>query len=759
MTTRGGAQVSMNSDSESREVSVEGTIERFTFRNPDSGWAVLRLAEEATGKMVTAVGPMAQLKEGQRLRIRGEVDTHPKFGEQVKVDTFEAVAPSSIAGIEAYLASGLVKGIGPATATKIVEVFGDRTLEVIEEDPEQLRDVKGLGPRKIQELTEAVKAQKDLQNVLVFLRAHGLGAGLAARVVKRYGANASALIEANPYRLADDVIGVGFRIADRLAGQMGIEPGADDRLDAAMEYILGQAAREGHCYLPEAVLTQRTAELISADQEVLAARLPEFAKSGRVARQLPPGPVLLHDDPSPVVYPAALVEAEDGTARALDGLVKSEAPPLPVQPDSAVKWFTQISGMELAEQQLDAIVRALRERVSVITGGPGVGKTTIVRALVQILGQKDLKLSLAAPTGRAAKRLEESTGHHASTLHRLLEFTPGAGRFARDPDNPLEGDMLVVDEASMLDIQLAYSLLRAVPPTMTLVLVGDQNQLPSVGPGNVLADILASGRVTSTALTRIFRQQNDSDIVRVAHGMLTGEVPSSGADDGDFFFVEANDTRRARALLRELIGSRIPKRFGLDPLRDVQVLCPMYRGEVGADALNRDLQDLLNPGQVEVERSGKRYRVGDKVMQIRNDYDREVWNGDVGQLTHIDTNAAKIFVRFPEREHEYGFEELGDLIPAYAISVHRSQGSEYAAVVMPVTTDHFLMLRRSLLYTAITRGKRLVVLVGSRRALEMATRNNDDGQRWSGLCERLRDLVRHDGVRPMGDQGSRDGPV
>ena len=319
--------------------------------------------------------------------------------------------------------------------------------------------------------------------------------------------------------------------------------------------------------------------------------------------------------------------------------------------------------------------------------------------------------------------------------------------------------MLVVDEASMLDIQLAYSLLRAVPPTMTLVLVGDQNQLPSVGPGNVLADILASGRVTSTALTRIFRQQNDSDIVRVAHGMLTGEVPSSGADDGDFFFVEANDTRRARALLRELIGSRIPKRFGLDPLRDVQVLCPMYRGEVGADALNRDLQDLLNPGQVEVERSGKRYRVGDKVMQIRNDYDREVWNGDVGQLTHIDTNAAKIFVRFPEREHEYGFEELGDLIPAYAISVHRSQGSEYAAVVMPVTTDHFLMLRRSLLYTAITRGKRLVVLVGSRRALEMATRNNDDGQRWSGLCERLRDLVRHDGVRPMGDQGSQDGPV
>ena len=310
--------------------------------------------------------------------------------------------------------------------------------------------------------------------------------------------------------------------------------------------------------------------------------------------------------------------------------------------------------------------------------------------------------------------------------------------------------MLVVDEASMLDVQLAQSLLQAVPPTMTLVLVGDQNQLPSVGPGNVLADILASGRVPTTALTQIFRQQNDSDIVRVAHGMLAGELPSSGDEHGDFFFVEADDSRRARALLRELIGSRIPKRFGLDPLRDVQVLCPMYRGEVGADALNRDLQDLLNPGQIEIERSGKRYRVGDKLMQIRNDYDREVWNGDVGLLTHIDTNAAKLYVRFPEREHQYGFEELGDLIPAYAISVHRSQGSEYPAVVMPVSTDHFLMLRRSLLYTAVTRGKKLVVLVGSTRALEMATRNNDDGQRWSGLCERLRDLVRHDGVHPQG---------
>jgi len=443
-----------------------------------------------------------------------------------------------------------------------------------------------------------------------------------------------------------------------------------------------------------------------------------------------------------------LHQAEDGAARALHALLQRERGLLPVRADAAVAWYEQTAGMRLPQGQHDALLRALTEPVSVITGGPGVGKTTIVRALTEILAQKKLRALLAAPTGRAAKRLEETTGRAASTIHRLLEFTPRIGKFARDHEAPLQGSMLVVDESSMLDLQLAYALLRAVPATMPIVLVGDQNQLPSVGPGNVLADILECGRVTTTHLTEIFRQQQGSHIVHTAHGILRGEVPESGEEDSDFYFVRAQSPAHTRQLVRDLVTQRIPRKFGLDPKRDIQVLCPMYRGEAGADQLNRDLQDLLNPGQIEVEHSGRVLRAGDKVMQIRNDYDRDVFNGDVGQVTHLDTGAAKAWIRFLEKEQEYRFEDLGDVVPAYAISVHRSQGSEYPAVVMPVTTDHFLMLKRSLLYTAITRGKRLVVLVGSPKALGLAVRNHDDSRRWSGLCERMRDFVRGDGVRP-----------
>ncbi|MGE3175358.1 MAG: ATP-dependent RecD-like DNA helicase [Planctomycetota bacterium] len=723
-----------------------GTLERFTFRNPDTGFGVARLCEEGTGATVTVVGPIAQLAEGQTVRIEGTEGEHPRFGRQITVETCESVAPTTIAGIQAYLASGLVKGIGPATAQKITEVFGADTLQIIETDPDRLRAIRGLGERKVQELVAAVQAQKDVQGVLVFLRAHGLGPGLAARIVRRYGKNASALIEANPYRLADDVIGIGFRTADRLAHQLGIAPDAPERLRAALVHVLQNAGKDGHCYLPEEELVRRTAELLQCEPEAVAHEVPPLADDGAIVRQLPPGPLLLHDDPRPIVYPAALHQAEDACARALHALLQRKQGLLPVKAAAAVTWFERSAGFGLPDGQRQALQHALTMPVTVVTGGPGVGKTTIIRALVEILAQKQLRVLLAAPTGRAAKRLEESTGRAASTIHRLLEFTPGLGRFARGADAPLEGDLLVVDESSMLDVQLAAALLQAVPATMPLVLVGDQNQLPSVGPGNVLADVLGCGRAAVAHLTEIFRQQKGSAIVRTAHGILRGEVPTADGEGEDaaqdFYFVPAQSPAHARMLVREIVAQRIPRRFGLDPRRDVQVLCPMYRGEAGADQLNRDLQNVLNPAQLEVERGGRVFRAGDKVLQIRNDYDREVYNGDVGAITHIDTGAAKLWVRFPERECEYRFEDLGDLVPAYAISVHRSQGSEYPAVVLPLTTDHFPMLKRSLLYTAITRGKQLVVVVGSRKALELAVKNHDDGARWSGLKERLRDFVR-----------------
>jgi exodeoxyribonuclease V alpha subunit len=742
----------LTAEQPAKRLRLTGTIDRFTFRNPDNGWAVARLLDDEHGRAHTIVGTLAHLTEGQHVVVEGSEAEHARFGKQLAVETCEAIAPSTVDGIQAYLASGLVKGIGPATAEKITKVFGTHTLEVIENDPDQLRKVRGLGERKIQDLVGAVRAQKDLQGVLVFLRTYGLGANLAARIVRRYGQNASALVQANPYRLADDVIGIGFRTADKLAGQLGIAPEAPERLRAALVFQLKNAGSDGHCYLPEEELVRRTQELLQCEPSLLQRELPALADEGQIVRQLPPGPLLLHDDPRPIVYQKVLHQAEDGLARTLDRLLARRMPMLPVRAPAAVAWFEQRSDIALPQGQRDALLRALTSPVAVITGGPGVGKTTIVRALVEILRQKQLRILLAAPTGRAAKRLEESTGHAASTIHRLLEFAPGLGRFARDRDNPLEGDMLVVDEASMLDVQLACALMSAVPDRMPVVLVGDQNQLPSVGPGNVLADVIGCGRVATTNLTEIFRQQKGSEIVRTAHGILRGEVPRGGGDgsgdDRDFYFVAARNAAHARELVRELVTQRIPRRFGFDPQRDVQVLCPMYRGEAGADQLNRDLQDLLNPAELEVERGGRTFRAGDKVMQIRNDYDRDVFNGDVGRITHIDTGAAKCFIRFPEKEHEYRFEDLGDLVPAYAISVHRSQGSEYPAVVLPLTTDHFMMLKRSLLYTAITRGKQLVVVVGSKKALEMAVRNHDDGARWSGLKERLRDLVRGDGVHP-----------
>ena len=758
---------------ERREL-LAGPVERVTFHNPSNGFCVLRIKARGHRELVTVVGHAAEISAGEWVTVSGCWLNDREHGQQFKAAFLRSSPPSTAEGIEKYLGSGMIRGIGPIYANKLVSAFGTEVFEVIEQTPERLREVQGIGAVRAARIAKAWADQKVVREIMVFLHSHGVGTARAVRIFKTYGNDAVQVMSENPYRLARDIRGIGFRTADAIAARLGIAPEAMMRLRAGLHYALLEATNAGHCGLPSAELLTLASELLAV-VDTAGKRSPlqpgliqtalelELAEGTLVADQLAvhhadlgtatdfeseAGSSQAHDTPAgeAAVFLPHLHKGEGQIAEALRLLSSGEPPWVhgergAIDPAVAIPWVEQRLGLRLAESQRAAVERALACKVLVITGGPGVGKTTLIQAILQILAARRLRLQLCAPTGRAAKRMAETSGLEAKTIHRLLEFDPQGYGFRRGPELPLDCDLLVVDETSMVDVPLLASLLAAIPSSAALLLVGDVDQLPSVGPGQVLADVIASGAIAVSRLTEVFRQAASSRIITSAHAINAGHLPDlrPPADgDSDFYFAPADTPEQAVAVIRKLVGERIPARFGLDPIQEVQVLCPMARGGCGSRALNGELQQLLNPNPVEqVERFGWRFAPGDKVMQIANDYDKEVFNGDLGTIDSLDTDNSELTVLFEGRAVVYGWGELDALVPAYACTIHKSQGSEYPAVVIPLLTQHYAMLQRNLVYTGLTRGKRLVVLVGQVKALAMAVKNRRGRSRYTRLRQLL----------------------
>jgi len=726
---------------------LDGVLERVTFANPETGYTIARIAPEHGGgaDLITAVGPLLGAQVGEFLRLRGRWSSHPRFGRQFEVHSYATVLPATAAGIQKYLGSGLIKGIGPVMAERMVAHFGVDIMHVIEETPGRLAEVDGLGPKRTAMIAAAWAEQKAIKEVMIFLQGVGVSTSLAVRIYKKYGDASVSVVSHEPYRLAADVWGIGFKTADTIAVAVGIARDSPERIKAGLAYTLSEAADDGHCYLPAPNLIADAAKILEVPPELITPCLDELAAAEGVVREAVPAQA--HAAPQvPAVYLPPFHQAERSVAHALLRLLAARADRLTafaaVDWDKALSWLRGRTGAELAPEQADAVRLALTSKVAVLTGGPGCGKSFTVRSVVELARAKGAKIVLAAPTGRAAKRLAELTGHEAATIHRLLQLRPG-GEPSFDATNPLDADLVVVDETSMVDVILANKLIKAVAPGAHLLLVGDVDQLPSVGAGEVLRDLLAAGSLPVVRLTKIFRQAQQSGIVVNAHRINAGQPPAL-AGFGDFFWFGCEDTEQTAELVVDIVARRIPARFGLDPRRDVQVLCPMHRGPAGAGNLNLLLQEALTPyaeGTPERRYGGRVFRIGDKVTQLRNNYDKGaagVFNGTVGVVTAMSPEEHTLTVRTDEDESvDYGFDELDELAHAYAVTIHRSQGSEYPAVVIPLTTSSWMMLQRNLLYTGVTRAKRLVVLAGSRRALATAVRTKGAGRRHTALAHRL----------------------
>ncbi len=716
--------------------TLRGTVERVTFFNPDNGFAVLKVHIEGRRDLVAVVGNISAVTAGEYIEASGAWVVNSEHGPQFKATELHATHPTSAAGIERYLGSGALRGIGPHLAARIVAIYKERSLDIIDQSADMLLHIRGIGQQRLERITESWQQQKEVRRIMLFLHELGLGSGYRAiRIYKTYGQDAISTIRANPYQLANDVRGIGFKTADQIAAQLGIDPQSPDRARAALRYALQQLSQEGHCGYAEPGVVEKTQELIGVHSSILQAAIEVELTAGNLVREI--------NENQPWLFLTSLHRAEVGVAAQIQRLLGETAHPLPeIDTTKAIDWVEKRLAIELAEGQQQAIRAVCTNNVVVITGGPGVGKTTLVRSILEVFAAKQLKPVLAAPTGRAAKRLAETTGRTAKTVHRLLEFDPATGDFKRNQKQPLKGDLFVLDETSMVDVFLAYQYLRAIPTGAAVVLVGDVDQLPSVGPGKVLADVIQSQAVPVVRLTEVFRQAAESRIITSAYDINMGQLPDlrQGDELTDFYFVETDEPEAIQRMLLKLVTDRIPDRFGLDPLTDIQVLAPMNRGVLGARNLNQVLQDKLNPPgeQVTIERGGWTFREGDRVIQQENNYQRDVFNGDLGMIAGINRIDQEMKVNFEARQVTYDFADLDELALAYVLTIHKSQGSEYPCVVIPLHTQHYMMLQRNLLYTAVTRGKKLVLIVGSKRALSMAVRQQNRRQRCTALERRLR---------------------